>query len=234
MLVLLLSAAAPALLIMYLAYNYDLNKEPIRMLAIAFFGGVLSILLSLLFSIPLSMFQSEMPPAFIHSFYDAFFLAAIPEELAKWLIFYWLIRKAKDFDQYYDGILYAIFISMGFAMLENVLYVMKGGMSVAVVRAVLSVPGHMLFAIPMGYYLSLSKFQQGALASKHQWLSILIPVALHGTFDFILMYAGAKKDTNPALVILLFLAFLVFDIYMWRLGLRKLKAMRERDKASRV
>ena len=119
-------------------------------------------------------------------------------------------------------------------MLENVLYVMKGGMSVAVVRAVLSVPGHMLFAIPMGYYLSLSKFQQGALATKHQWLSILIPVALHGTFDFILMYAGAKKDTNPALVILLFLAFLVFDIYMWRLGLRKLKAMRERDKASRV
>jgi len=234
MLVLLLSAAAPALLIMYLAYNYDLNKEPIRMLAIAFFGGVLSILLSLLFSIPLSMFQSEMPPAFIHSFYDAFFLAAIPEELAKWLIFYWLIRKAKDFDQYYDGILYAIFISMGFAMLENVLYVMKGGMSVAVVRAVLSVPGHMLFAIPMGYYLSLSKFEQGNLAIKHQWYSFLIPVLLHGTFDFILMYAGAKKDTNAALVILLFLAFLVFDIYMWRLGLRKLKAMRERDKASGV
>ena len=234
MLVLLLSAAAPALLIMYLVYRHDLNKEPIRMLAIAFFGGVLSILLSLLFSIPLSMFQSEMPPAFIHSFYDAFFLAAIPEELAKWLIFYWLIRKAKDFDQYYDGILYAIFISMGFALVENVLYVFQGGMSTAILRAVLSVPGHMLFAIPMGYYLSLSKFEQGALASKHQWLSILIPVALHGTFDFILMYAGAKKDTNPALVILLFLAFLVFDIYMWRLGLRKLKAMRERDKASGV
>ncbi|NBU92915.1 MAG: protease PrsW [Flavobacteriia bacterium] len=234
MLVLLLSAAAPALLIMYLVYRHDLNKEPIRMLAIAFLGGVLSIFLSLLFSTPLSMLKWQMPPAFIVSFYDAFFLAAIPEELAKWLIFYWLIRKAKDFDQYYDGILYAIFISMGFALVENILYVLQGGLSTAILRAVLSVPGHMLFAIPMGYYLSLSKFQQGALATKHQWLSILIPVALHGTFDFILMYADAKKDTNAALVILLFLAFVAFDIYMWRLGLRKLKAMRERDKASGV
>ena len=234
MLVLLLSAAAPALLIMYLVYRHDLNKEPIRMLAIAFLGGVLSIFLSLLFSTPLSMLKWQMPPAFIVSFYDAFFLAAIPEELAKWLIFYWLIRKAKDFDQYYDGILYAIFISMGFALVENILYVLQGGLSTAILRAVLSVPGHMLFAIPMGYYLSLSKFQQGALATKYQWLSILIPVALHGTFDFILMYADAKKDTNAALVILLFLAFVAFDIYMWRLGLRKLKAMRERDKASGV
>lgn len=173
-----------------------------------------------------------MPSALIRSFYDAFFLAAIPEELAKWLIFYWLIRKAKDFDQYYDGILYAIFISMGFAMLENVLYVMKGGMSVAVVRAVLSVPGHMLFAIPMGYYLSLFKFEQGNLAIKHQWYSFLIPVLLHGAFDFILIYANAKSDTNPAIIIPLFIAFVVFDIYMWRLGLRKLKTMRERDKKS--
>lgn len=230
MLILLLSAAAPALLIMYLVYRHDLEKEPIRMLVIAFAGGVLSVFVSLLFSTPLSSLTSMMPSALISSFYDAFFLAAIPEELAKWLIFYWLIRKAKDFDQYYDGILYAIFISMGFAMLENVLYVMKGGMSVAVVRAVLSVPGHMLFAIPMGYYLSLSKFEQGNLAIKHQWYSFLIPVLLHGTFDFILMYANAKSDTNPAIIIPLFIAFVVFDIYMWRLGLRKLKTMRERDK----
>ena len=232
MLILLLSAAAPALLIMYLVYRHDLEKEPIRMLVIAFAGGVLSVFVSLLFSTPLSSLTSMMPSALIRSFYDAFFLAAIPEELAKWLIFYWLIRKAKDFDQYYDGILYAIFISMGFAMLENVLYVMKGGMSVAVVRAVLSVPGHMLFAIPMGYYLSLSKFEQGNLAIKHQWYSFLIPVLLHGTFDFILMYANAKSDTNPAIIIPLFIAFVVFDIYMWRLGLRKLKTMRERDKKS--
>jgi RsiW-degrading membrane proteinase PrsW (M82 family) len=232
MLILLLSAVAPALLIMYLVYRHDLEKEPIRMLVIAFAGGVLSVFVSLLFSTPLSSLTSMMPSALIRSFYDAFFLAAIPEELAKWLIFYWLIRKAKDFDQYYDGILYAIFISMGFALVENVLYVFQGGFSVAILRAVLSVPGHMLFAIPMGYYLSLSKFEQGNLAIKHQWYSFLIPVLLHGTFDFILMYAHAKSDTNPAIIIPLFIAFLVFDIYMWRLGLRKLKTMRERDKKS--
>jgi len=165
---LLLSSIAPALLIMFLIYRYDLEKEPLKMLVLAFFGGVVSIFVSLLFSQPLSVFINVMPSGFFAEFYRAFFIAAIPEELAKWLVFWMIIQRAKDFDQYYDGILYAIFISMGFALVENILYVMKGGMSVAILRAILAVPGHMLFAVPMGYYLSRSKFEQGATAFQHR------------------------------------------------------------------
>lgn len=226
---LLLSSIAPALLIMYLIYRHDLEKEPLKMVVIAFFGGVVSIFVSLLFSQPLSAFENAMPSGFFAEFYRAFFLAAIPEELAKWLVFWVVIQRAKDFDQYYDGILYAIFISMGFALVENILYVMKGGMSVAILRAILAVPGHMLFAVPMGYYLSLSKFEQGAAASQHRTYSLMIPILLHGTYDFILMYMGAKGKSFPLLVLPLLIAFVVFDIYMWRIGLRKLKAMRNRD-----
>lgn len=230
--ILFISSIAPALIIMFLVYQHDLKKEPIKMLLKAFFGGVLSIFIALAIAGPLSYFEKFFAPGFARSFYTAFFCAGIPEELGKWLIFYWLIRKAKDFDQYYDGILYAIFISMGFALVENILYVMSpdGGLGTATMRAILSVPGHMLFVIPMGYFLSISKFEVGKDAKRHLILSLVIPMALHGTFDFILFYFAASAEVNPSLASFLVLAFVSFDIYMWRLGLRKIKAHITKDK----
>ena len=197
---LLLAAIAPAIFIMFIVYKYDTIKEPLSMLVKAFFGGVLSILIALAIAIPLDQLTGFIPSGFLQSFYEAVLCAAIPEEFAKWIIFYWLISKAKDFDQYYDGILYAIFISMGFALFENILYVFDpkmGGMSTAIVRSIISVPGHMLFAVPMGYYLSLSRFESGTSARYHIFLSLAIPILLHGTFDFILMYTSAKAELNP-------------------------------------
>lgn len=224
-------AIAPAIFIMFIVYKYDTIKEPLSMLAKAFFGGVLSILIALAIAIPLDQLTGFIPSGFLQSFYEAFLCAAIPEEFAKWIIFYWLISKAKDFDQYYDGILYAIFISMGFALFENIGYVFVNGMGVAIVRSIISVPGHMLFAVPMGYYLSLSRFESGASARYHVFLSLAIPILLHGTFDFILMYSSAMDELNPGLAGFLMLAFVIFDIFMWRFGLRKLKEHIAKDKS---
>jgi RsiW-degrading membrane proteinase PrsW (M82 family) len=229
---LLISSIAPALIIMFLVYQHDLKKEPIQMLVKAFFGGILSILITLAIALPLGYFEKLFAPGFARSFYTAFFCAGIPEELGKWLIFYWLIRNSRDFDQYYDGILYAIFISMGFALVENILYVMdsNGGMGTATARAIFSVPGHMLFVIPMGYYLSVSKFEEGKDAKRHQILSLVIPIALHGTFDFILFYSASNAEINPGLASFLVLGFVAFNIFMWRLGLKKIKAHITKDK----
>jgi RsiW-degrading membrane proteinase PrsW (M82 family) len=218
---LLIASIAPAVIIMYIIYRHDTVKEPLSMLAKAFLGGVLSIAITLIITYPIS--DIELNSGVMKSFFDAFFKAGIPEELSKWLIFYWLIRKAKDFDQYYDGILYAIFISMGFALVENIMYVFQNGMGTAIARSIISVPGHMLFAVPMGYYLSLSRFETGSSARFHVFLSLAIPILLHGTFDFILMYSGAKGAVNPGLAVLLLLAFVIFDIFIWRYGLRKIK-----------
>ena len=225
---LFIAAIAPAIFIMFIIYKYDTIKEPLSMLVKAFFGGVLSILIALAIAIPLDQLTGFIPSGFLQSFYEAFLCAAIPEEFAKWIIFYWLISKAKDFDQYYDGILYAIFISMGFALFENIGYVFENGMGTAIVRSIISVPGHMLFAIPMGYYLSLSRFESGASAKYHIFLSLAIPILLHGTFDFILMYSD---ELNPGLAGFLMLAFVIFDIFMWRFGLRKLKEHISKDKS---
>jgi len=190
---------------MFLIYKHDLEKEPIQMLVKAFFGGVLSIFIALAIALPLGLFESAFPSGILRS----------------------------HFDQYYDGILYAIFISMGFALVENILYVMEGGLGVAVMRAVLSVPGHMLFVIPMGYYLSLSKFEAGKEAANHRILSLVLPMLLHGTFDFILMYMNAKSNVSPFIAGLLVIAFVAFDIYIWRLGLKKIKLHIHKDKTYR-
>ena len=225
--VFLFSSISPCLFILYLVYRHDLEKEPKKMLVKAFFGGVLSILVSFFFSIPFGIFAENMNIE--GPFFSAFFEAAIAEELAKWLIFYWFIKKAKHFDQFYDGILYAIFISMGFALVENILYVYEGGIGVAFFRAVLAVPGHMLFAVPMGYYLSLAKFESGRDLAKHTFFSLAIPILLHGTYDFILM-STEKIEKFPGLILVLLIAFVLFEIYLWRYGLKKIRLHINRDK----
>ena len=222
----ILASVAPALFIMYLIYRHDIESEPLLMLLKAFFGGVLSIFISLLFSTPLS--KLILSNSFISPMMEAFLAAAIPEEVSKWLIFVWFIKRSKHFDQYYDGILYAIFISMGFALIENLFYVFEGGLGVAISRAIFAVPGHMLFAIPMGYFFSISRFEIKKDAFKHKWYSLLIPILLHGIYNSILMYINFNSENYIFILVLLFI-FTYFQIKLWRYGLNKIRLHKELD-----
>lgn len=227
---LFLASIIPPLVILFFIFIFDTRKEPLKMLLLAFGGGILSILVSLCISTPLSNFEYLAPEGLAKSFYSSFFEAAIPEEIAKWLVFYVLIKKSKHFDQYYDGILYAIFISMGFALVENILYVLDSGIETAIVRSILSVPAHMLFAIPMGYFLSLEKFRKQKGSFVLLALSLFIPILLHGIFDFILFYKETLVKSSPNIVALLGLVFLAFDIFMWRYGVKRIKSHLKKDK----
>jgi RsiW-degrading membrane proteinase PrsW (M82 family) len=218
---LLLAALSPAAIIVYIFYQHDHahNKEPYSLLIKCFFAGVLSAFVSLLFSQPLGLISFEKGVG--GAFYEAFFIAAVPEEIAKFLMLHWVVSRAHAFDHYYDGVLYAVCVSMGFAALENVLYVRGGGYSAAITRAIFSVPGHMLFAVPMGYFYSFSRFQS-TKKSYFLGLCLLLPIVLHGLFDFGLMASGVlgKSDAGTALFILITL--LIFIIWMWRFGLKKI------------
>ncbi len=66
---------------------------------------------------------------FLRSLFDAFFQAGLPEEFSKFILLYWLVWKRKEFDQHFDGIIYAVFVSMGFALVENLMYVYHGGLT---------------------------------------------------------------------------------------------------------
>jgi len=231
--VLLISSITPVAVFLYLIYNKDHVKEPPMLLTKCFFGGILAIILTLILVIPISLLESLFAGDFLKSFYDAFLTAALPEEFSKFIILYWIIWRSKEFDHHYDGIIYAVFVSLGFALVENIMYVFsdEGGMQVAIMRAILAVPGHGFFAVIMGYYFSIARFHEGTEKNRLLMTSLLMAVFFHGVYDFILMYMDAKSN-NPLLIILLVIIFSVFIIRLWRLGLKKIEKHHITDHAA--
>lgn len=129
---------------------------------------------------------------------------ALVEEGLKFLVLYLVTRNNKNFNSLFDGIIYSVFVSLGFAALENVLYVTEYGWMNAVVRAILSVPGHMFFAVLMGYYYTMWNLYKKANAFELSFkanglilrnapeftyknnltMCIVMPVLAHGFYDF--------------------------------------------------
>ena len=159
MLVILLSAIFPVIIFLFFIYRKDTEKEPPILLVKCFLWGcviTLPIILIELVLDHLNIFNS----ALLHSFYNAFVVASFVEEGFKFLCLYWIIWKRKEFNQYFDGIIYAVFVSLGFAFIENIGYIFQNGFGAAIMRAILSVPGHGLFGVIMGYFFSLARFSE--------------------------------------------------------------------------
>ena len=224
---LLIASITPVLIFLYLIFKKDKNKEPIGLLAKCFFGGFISIVIALIIAFSMTYIGTAFQSPLFKSFYDAFFVAAIPEEFAKFIILYWIIWKSKFFDEHYDGIIYAVFVSLGFALVENIMYVSE--IRIAFWRAILAVPGHGLFAVAMGYFLSLAKFYKQTNVQKYLVLSLVVPMGLHGTYDFLLMYVSSLTEADAGFAVILLGIFTVFIIFLWRFGIKKIKIAVAKD-----
>ncbi len=229
----LIASITPVIIFLYLTYNKDNIKEPKILLSKCFFGGFLSVVLALIAEEILTYAGGIFNSPLLKSFYEGFIVAAAPEELSKFIILYWLIWKNINFDQYYDGIIYAVFVSMGFALVENIMYVSHGGLGIAFARAVLAVPGHGFFAVLMGYYLSLAKFSDGAKKRNFILKSIFFPILFHGFYDFTLLYLS-KKSNDPLLCIMLIIFFTFIVIRLWRQGIKRIKMHVELDRVEPI
>jgi len=218
---LLIASVFPVIIFLYVIFQKDHEKEPFSLLMKCFLGGILSAVISLCMSIPLGYLSPFFPGPILSSFHSSFLEAAIPEEIAKFIVLYWFIWNHKEFNHYYDGIVYAVFVSLGFALLENILYVYRGGMTVAMFRAVLSVPGHGFFAVSMGYFFSLARFKDVNERSRYLALALLVPILFHGGYDFLLSYASTGLN-NILVLLSLLVAFGYLVIKLWRVGIRKI------------
>ena len=209
----------PVILLMIYIYRQDkYEKEPIGMLLLAFAGGVISIFMDLiLVSIVNGIWYSDTV------FYSAFIEAGFPEEICKFAILFLFFWWNKNFNEYMDGIVYATFVSLGFACLENILYVFGSGLSTGIMRAIISVPGHFLFGVLMGYFFALAKFdKQNTLF--YLILSIVVPGVAHGLFDWLLMVTDTMSTGGQIVILGL---FIVGDIFLWITGVRYIKKHRE-------
>lgn len=197
-------AMAPGIAIcIYIFYKDIYNREPKLNLIVSFLIGCLAI-------IPALFFESAFPvygntPAAVALF--AYGVVAFSEEGSKFLGLRMYAYTRKSFDEPLDGIVYSVMVSMGFATLENLFYVLNyaalgQGLQVGIQRMFLSVPAHASFAVVMGYFVGKAKFAPGR-RTLYMLTGVLIAVFFHGTYDFFLFipkYTGMNEETSSLLL----------------------------------
>ena len=212
----LTAAAAPGVsLLTYLYLRDRYEAEPIHMVLRMFVLGILVVIPIMVLQRGLELWLGD------HSIVSAFVQSAGVEEFLKWFVLFHVIYNHTEFDEPYDGILYAAAISLGFATMENILYAIYSPASFGslLARALLPVSGHALFGIMMGYYMGKAKFAVKRKSILFLTISFLLPLALHGSFDWIIL--ATDKD---------WIWFMVpFMLLLWIWGLRKMNTAHERS-----
>lgn len=206
---LLIIAVLPAIVLMFVIYKCDrIEKEPIGLIFAVAGLGIVSciptIICELVADIGLQLFLE--PRGFIYNFLHAFFGVALIEEFWKLFMVRVFIWNRKAFNYRFDAIVYCVASSLGFALLENILYVFQNGFGTGIMRAVISVPGHCTFAIFMGYFLGNAKLYEvkGNIGKSWLWVfyALLFPTLQHGFFDFCLFMQNGW-------LVLVFLVFIL-------------------------
>ncbi|MBD2845192.1 intramembrane metalloprotease PrsW [Paenibacillus sp. IB182496] len=179
------AAVAPGVsLLSYLYLKDRYDSEPFHMVLRMFVLGMVVVIPILVVQRGLMLWLGESPFVF------SYIISSAVEEGFKWFVLYHIIFNHTEFDEPYDGILYAAAISLGFATLENVMYAFLQPVSFGslLMRALLPVSGHALFGIVMGYYFGKAKFTRNKSRRRmYIWMSLALPLGWHGTYDWIML-----------------------------------------------
>ncbi len=213
--ILLALALAPGIAISIFIYFRDkYEKEPLSLLLFSFLLGLLTII----------------PPLFIEIFFDskginensgvlgsavyAFLVVGLSEEGSKFLLLRFYPYRKKSFNEPFDGIVYAVMISMGFATAENLFYVLDGGVSVGIMRLFTAVPAHASFAILMGFFAGIAKFRKNS--ASFLFLGLISAVIAHGFYDFFLFqndYPYFQLFAFVCLIVVIILSFRAIKLH---------------------
>lgn len=200
-LLLLAMAIGPALAIMIYFYSKDKqDREPFGVLFVSFLWGCFSVVPAIILETILpQLVPGAQGLALISTAISTFIVIALSEEVSKFIFLRYYAYKNPSFNEPFDGIIYMVFVGMGFATIENILYVFQdgGGAGIALFRAFTAVPAHATFAAIMGYYVGLAKFNK-AKEKSYFFQGIAYATILHGFYDFFLfqnlsyaLYSGA-------------------------------------------
>lgn len=208
---LIAAAVLPALFLMYKVYRSDrLERESGTLLRSLIRAGILAALLALVLEwIGNALLRLTIRDPGLYQVLLYFVVVACSEEGAKYLMLRRRTWAVREFNCQYDGVVYAVFVSLGFALWENISYVLHYGFSSALVRAVTAIPGHSCFGVFMGVFYGLARkaenHGQSDTARGYRALSVLVPVLLHGAYDYIATN-GSSAWYFAAFIIMLFLS----------------------------
>lgn len=211
---LLYISLAPVIIIALYVYIRDkYEREPLLSLLKALLTGIF-IVLPIVFIEGITVQFCSSLPGLLNPLFKGFFVASITEEGFKFLAFMLFFWRSRNFNERFDGIIYAVYISLGFAAVENIFYVYKGGYEIGLLRALTAVPAHALFGTVMGFHLGNARFYPEK-RNIQLLLAILMPFTWHGLYDFLLM--GQKE--------ILIIFFIPVFIYFWINGFRKMREL---------
>jgi protease PrsW len=211
---LLLIAIAPVLIIAFYIYFRDkYEKEPIGLLLLSLLAGAVIVIPVLLTGILLNYLLVNTT-LLSTPFYKAFISAGLVEEGFKYLAVFLLIWQNKNFNEKFDGVVYAVFVSLGFALVENILYVVSGGFSTGLLRAFTAVPLHAMVGVIMGFYFGLARFDP-AHRRFLLFKALLFPVIFHGLYDFFII------SGKPVFILL----WIPLIVYLWIDSFKKMKKL---------
>ncbi len=224
----ILTAAAvlPALYLLYKIYQADrVEKEPVRLLVSLMLFGVVATFFAVIAELIGDIIVSTLfwPGTMLYNFFFYFFVVALSEEGFKYLLLKWRTWNDSNFNCRFDGVVYAVFVSLGFALWENIGYVGMYGLDVALLRAVTAIPGHACFGVFMGVWYGLAKkfdtYKSQEKSKRYRKLALLFPVLLHGSYDFI-------ASTDMVGFTLVFVAFIAA---MFMVTMRMVKQQVQHD-----
>ena len=259
--VLFFSALIPVVLLCWYIYSKDrIEKEPVGLLLTLLFVGA-AVYFPVIFlennviGLIDQMFASEKTHSLsgyaifnsersfaMHSAACAFGAIALVEEVTKWLLLFLITHRNKDFDHLFDGVVYAVFLSLGFAAAENVFYALRDGWGTFILRSITSVPGQMIFGVLMGYFYTM--WHMYFIASKEEkelaeageiamdrpfnsniWiiLSCVLPIILHGCYSFLHFF------TSDIMTIVFYVFLIILYIFCF-IGIYRLSSVDSSDK----
>lgn len=224
------TALLPALVLGWWIYRKDsLRPEPLPMLYRAFLFGVGSAFLSLLISTVMGLMGLMVYDvgSFTGAVSTALFAAALPEEVAKLTMLWLFLRSNKYYDEYFDGIVYAACVGLGFAGTENILYLLQSEdwVVTGVVRALTAVPAHFAIACAMGYFYSKRHFGDN---SRLTMVCVLaVPILIHWVYDALAFSEGIY----PALSVVFSVLFVLLIWVVYKRTMRRIDQMHQLDRA---
>lgn len=224
----MLLAVIPGIVLFILVWRSDkIEKEPAKLLWKLFGLGALTIISAIIIGKGGEAIFSFMNPAgMLYIFIDNMLLTALVEEGGKYFVLKKVTWKHPAFDYTFDAVVYAVTVSLGFATLENIIYLIDEGIGVGIMRALMSVPGHAMYGVFMGYYYGLAKKAEASgdakLTKSNLTKALIIPTLLHGFYDFCIGEAQYG-------IFLLFL--LIFEIVLTVVAVKKLRKLSNEDTA---
>ena len=216
-------AVLPTIVLITYVYRKDtIEKEPPGLLLRLFFLGALGIVPAMVVEVVLEeVLISGLPEDSLpYLLVDNFVVVALTEETVKFLVLRQSTWKSPHFNYLFDAIVYAVVVSLGFATVENILYLLEGSLVVAIARFVLSVPGHAIDAVFMGYFYGIAKSaernQDEEGRKRGLRLALVVPVLIHGFYDFAISSS-------------LLIPFFIFEILVTAAAITHVKRLSKED-----